>query len=262
MRISYDSKLLFDSDKFIGVNLGADFCAEHECGINGIKEKLEIDSSIPGVDGMKMNCIPKEFYFDKVIIDKKKYYVFLCLSSVKFLNITKTAKGKVPLKVLREILPVYNLKKSGIAAAWDDEEFGFALSEKYEKEANLFYKAFIEKDIIVSLSGGHVFKNNGLTFIIYSVFPQKYKDDILKKSISHKKLLEAVRKSKIEKLLERKGKRYLALSPKWKDSTEKEIIFWLNPYDETCNYGWFSLKDLKNWAHNKGPIIKRKDDNA
>ena len=59
--------------------------------------------------------------------------------------------------------------------------------------------------------------------------------------------------------MEKAGKKYFALSPRWKDDNKKEVIFWLNPYHQDIdNFGWFTVEDLKDWAKGKGKIPMKK----
>lgn len=70
------------------------------------------------------------------------------------------------------------------------------------------------------------------------------------------RLKEVVDKTNIYSILENAGKKYFALSVKWKDEKREDIIFWLNPMEQDkYNYGWFTINDLKDWAQNKGKII-------
>lgn len=64
-------------------------------------------------------------------------------------------------------------------------------------------------------------------------------------------------KTRIHKILAKSGKKYFALSPRWADDQKKEVVFWLNPYDQDkYNSGWFSVQDLKDWAKDKGKVMK------
>lgn len=55
--------------------------------------------------------------------------------------------------------------------------------------------------------------------------------------------------------LEIAGKKYHYLSPQWKNSEEKAIIFWLDLDDrKRCSSGWFTTKDLLDWIDVKGPV--------
>lgn len=70
---------------------------------------------------------------------------------------------------------------------------------------------------------------------------------------------DSAKKTKIKKILDRAGKKYFALSPRWKDENKKEVIFWLNPYyQDIDNFGWFTVDDLKDWAKGKGKIPMKK----
>lgn len=61
----------------------------------------------------------------------------------------------------------------------------------------------------------------------------------------------------------KKGKYWMALSPKWIDSdewkkklgTEFEIAYWVN-YGDDDVYGWFSVEQIKQWLSN--PDLKLK----
>jgi hypothetical protein len=64
----------------------------------------------------------------------------------------------------------------------------------------------------------------------------------------------------IHKKLKEADKKYFALSPRWKDKDKKEVVFWLNPYDQqNNNFGWYSAKDLEEWIEGKGPVPKNKE---
>lgn len=54
----------------------------------------------------------------------------------------------------------------------------------------------------------------------------------------------------------KKGKYWMALSPKWADAqhksklkTEFEIAYWVN-YGDDETYGWFSVEEIKKWLTN------------
>jgi hypothetical protein len=50
---------------------------------------------------------------------------------------------------------------------------------------------------------------------------------------------------------------YYALSPRWKDETKKEVVFWLNPCSQDrFNFGWFTVKDLDDWIAGTGKVPK------
>ena len=76
MRQSYGGNIIYNkNNEFVGVNLGADFCAEHEWGIQRMCTRLGVanNSITVGVDRRK---ITKGESVDggQVTIKKKKYF--------------------------------------------------------------------------------------------------------------------------------------------------------------------------------------------
>ena len=73
------------------------------------------------------------------------------------------------------------------------------------------------------------------------------------------RLITVASETGIYKILKDAGKRFFALSPKWKDDNKEEVVFWLNPIEQHIyNYGWFTVEDLKLWAKNEGPVMMEK----
>jgi hypothetical protein len=63
------------------------------------------------------------------------------------------------------------------------------------------------------------------------------------------KLLEEVKIT-----LKDRGKEWFSLE-RWQWD-EGEIRFWLNPIDqENYQVGWYSIRDLIDWAHDRGPVL-------
>jgi hypothetical protein len=59
--------------------------------------------------------------------------------------------------------------------------------------------------------------------------------------------------------LEKAGKDFFALSPRWKDAEKKEVIFWLNPENQRENNScWCTVSDLNDWIKGEGKIPKQK----
>src|SRR5690606_28298750 len=70
------------------------------------------------------------------------------------------------------------------------------------------------------------------------------------------RLREAAAKLTIAAELKAAGKRYFALSPRWKDDQESEVVFWLNPMEQQdYNSGSFTVDELRQWIRNEGRII-------
>src|SRR5574343_806914 len=78
MRASYRGFWITDdNEKFVGVNLGADYCAEHEFFIHGLYEAFDIDikdESKIGVELRTATQVPQNIIFGKV---KTASYLFV-----------------------------------------------------------------------------------------------------------------------------------------------------------------------------------------
>jgi hypothetical protein len=100
------------------------------------------------------------------------------------------------------------------------------------------------------------FMMGGLTFGIASKI-KEYDEAWKKSDISQYKLHKASEATGIEEYLRKHGKEYFALSPRWANDEETEIKWYLNPLRQSkYNFGNFNLEELKQWAHDEGPVIK------
>jgi hypothetical protein len=233
----------------VGVNLGSDFCAEHEWGIKGIMSAFGIPTEL-GVYGIKrrqITRVPEELAW--------------------------AAHGKNAGFVLpgtffdpnrfKSLITRGELSGTGLRAAWDENSFGIVSDARADID-NLFaiYEQFLKKNIVIMMAGNAlpVFDNPGLVIGIADAMTE----EILTKWYNHDKEHHQLRKdfdaTGIEKLLKEKGKQYFALNPK-RDWIAKDgsLLFWLNPMEQKeNNYGWFKLEDLLEWAEGKGKIPVKK----
>lgn len=253
MRQTNNSTIIEHDGKFIGIDLGADYCSEHECGIAGIKSDFNLDSSKYGVDRRKINRLPnsKAFYNSYAYV-RNKTKSFILFTNNRIIKEVKDGK---------ENKFYFNLS-TNLKALWDENEFAL-VTKKHHKEFEELNEAFQKKDIVIGLFGGHVFKNAGLTILIASRIPEEIKDSLYNQDKDVEKLNKAAKATKIEKILEKAGKGYYALSPKWiKDignitNSQYEVVFWLNPMEQQkYKYGWYTVEELIEWSNDKGPIIK------
>ena len=236
-----------DEGKIIGVNLSSDFTAEHERGIKRLKEAfgIPLDGTTRknfGIGGRAVTVFREAMLF----LDKGKTHTCLLF------NLYGRAK-----EIDWRNHPELCVGQGDIAAAWSDGDFGIITKNPYKILTEL-YEAFKRKDVCIMLGGGQFIENPGLLVVIASEIPKRIDEDLRRQDSSNFRLQEAVEKTNIRQILKEAGKKCLALEPKWKDKDEKEIQFWLNPYDQqNNNYGWFTLQDLLDWVQDKGRIPKK-----
>lgn len=145
------------NNKICGIHISADFCAEHEWGIDGIKEKFGIAKAQKGlsVKQFKITKVPKI----SLIQDGKKTYLFA--SKYDF------NANYVPSDL--------NFIRDGLAGAWDDSSFGIATDNQDHAKFLIRLKKEIEDcNVVIFLSKLPIlpkFSNAGLAILIHSEIP-------------------------------------------------------------------------------------------
>jgi hypothetical protein len=272
-----------ESGKLIAINLGSDFCAEHEWGIKGIQGSL----GIQGYSGVS---------FSRSRI--KEILEILKLSKSKKIGIeARTMTTILPTKVLVDNLDSvgvnvvsgfgkektkhtmwglalvsdwnasrfefsrladwYSPEKEQLIGHWGENDFGFICEDK--ELVSELKEAFDRKDIAIWTGSSGAFQNGGLIIAIASRLPDDFKSEWNSKDKDSIELDKAAANTGIYEKLEAADKRFFALSPRWKDKESKKVIFWLNPYDQANNEsGWYEVEDLLDWIDGKGKIPKHK----
>jgi hypothetical protein len=262
-RIGNNPKILTNDDgTLVGVNIGADYCAEHEWGIKRIilefRPNQKKSKKLLGAEFLRNKQFPQDsisfmevdgyycIYFDRF---SHKFYANKITDYIKqYLN------GELS----------YMKDKNDVCGAWCEKDFLIVL--KNEEHFNTLREAFETNDLMISTMGGGVFQNGGLSFLIVSRIPEEVKQSWIDADLSNMSLENDVEKSNIRKILKKAGKRYYALSPRRiskkemnDHNTKYDFIFWLNPQEQSIhNNGWYSVEVLKQWAKNEGPIMMSK----
>lgn len=249
MRQSYKNEILINDSKLIGINLGADYCAEHEWGIKRTHSSFGIDTSKFGLEKRKVTKTPSNLSWlenSKIRSFSKKKKVW---SGIYF---GYKEVGEQPF------IPASAYGEEDLLTLWSDGEFCI-LASTPEKTAQLkeIYDAFASNDIAIWLGGGGVFQNSGLCIAIASHLSKEITDNWHKADVEHEQLLADVKDTGIEVKLKAAKKGYFALSPR-RDS-DGSLIFWLNPMEQDKNNaGWFKVSQLEEWINDQGPIPKKK----
>ena len=253
MRHARDAAMITDNEKFIGFNLGADYCAEHEWGIKGIRNGFKIEPERLGIDGRSIRVSPDTILFKKVKYDKITGYILLYCPKYQFEYVGKLDKDGLGNLELYS----WDLTSHDISTSWDDKSFAILVTEKYKTELEDLYNALKSCDAIIFVGSSKVFQNGGLNVFIKSRVPKSVADEWLAKDLDAVELNIRARATGIYERLKAAGKQYFALSPRWKDEKRGEVIFWLNPMkQDENNFGWFTVKDLDDWIAGKGKIPK------
>jgi len=262
MRQSYGGNIIYNkNNEFVGVNLGADFCAEHEWGIQRMCTRLGVanNSITVGVDRRK---ITKGESVDggQVTIKKKKYF-YIYSENINYLM----DKDKITLRKIMDGLHMYpgemTLEKYGFMSFWDEGGFQLLFDEKYIEFGKELLNAIKTNDALLFVGKtSNPFSRGGLNVVILSRMDEEVLNEMKEKDEDQKRLAIRAVDTGIFELLKKAGKRYFALTPRWKDEKKKEVVFWLNPMEQHLyNFGWFSVKELQLWAKDKGPVMKKEN---
>ena len=100
-----------------GINLGFDFCAEHEQGIEGIHQVLGIPPQTKpmGLEAVRVNNIDS----DKVVLVEDEQIILLVHKD----NYYKEKLLRNREEFLRSLISTYYLENKDFDAAWDHNDF-------------------------------------------------------------------------------------------------------------------------------------------
>lgn len=227
----YDTKFIHNKSHLCGINLGYDHCAEHEWGIDILNCKFKVNTSdgVFGIDKRKITTLPDNLFFE----EKGNKKIIACSSS--------------------HYIPDYMLKDEKLTTAWSERDFCIASTSH---DMNELWEAFQNLDIAIGLGGkSNPFAGSGLIFMIVSNLPNATKQSMYNADKEYYDLQKDAHATGIYELLKEHGKKFFALSPARDD--DGSIRFWLNPYEQDkYNFGWYTLKDLQDWANDKGVIVR------
>jgi hypothetical protein len=255
--------VISENGTLLGVNLSADFCAEHEWGIKGVKNAFGIPEEINkyGMARRKITRFPTTIRWVKYTKDEN-YEGFIFATYFHENDADMRASGSSELTIWKPFVPAKRKGKKNtetpseqtLAAAWSEDDFAVVSTEpKQIAQLKEIFDQFEKLNIIIMLGARELFGNSGFIIGVADRIPQEYVNQWYESDKDWHEIRIEVDASGIEYLLKQAGCQYFALSPRrQKDGT---IHFWLNPMQQhKNNFGWFTYEDLKQWAKGEGPI--------
>lgn len=263
MRRGSNPAWLMDGDLFLGIGLGSDSCAEHECGVKGLRTLFGLDESKDGLPRRTVTVVPKGLELVEFQTASNKRLKQKPLSALAILYREPFIYNREAVATLKEgATKCYG--EPTLAAAWDEKEFAIvAYTEGDQAKLKLLWEAFQRKDVAFWPNIGVFHGGTGLTFAIPSLVPQVHKTTMYEGDLDQKKLIAKAKAIDIESVLRKADKRWFALIPKWVQSlvtgearTNYDIQYWLNPYEQgRYSAGYYTVADLKLWVEDKGPVL-------
>ena len=292
MRSGNNPDILVHDEKFVGVNLSADFCAEHEQGLGDLRRSLFCGEKTRETAGISWRIIgkvePDKNYFH---IEGKKnsmivfapYLGYSEESIERMKNWDGVDKGD---SSFRELLLG---KDDDVAAAWSNSDFGIMVNNKHKKDLQDLDHAIKNKNAAIWFGGGEaIFSRAAFCIGIVDRLPEEFIKDLKDYDLDKYKLIDASNATGIVKRIDEanlayskkwhednpnsrsicypaKPCGYHACSPAWKHDnwddknrpTKYDVVYLVNPQDQrNINYGWFTVEELELWLKGKGPIPK------
>lgn len=264
-----------DNKQMIGINLGADYCAEHEWGTKDLRNILgvEDDKNVMGIERYRIRAPKVEHIFLRE--ENKNNAALICIPYAWEMKDWAAQKFE---KLGHGELHIFD--KEELATAWSGKDFGIRVKRPVNiKRLKRLHSAILNKEACIWLGGGGVFQNAGLCIAIIDAVPEHLKKQMYDSHVERKKLEDASDatgiKQKIDALNEAHHEKhresfharmyppcgYMALSPAWLNGDAKSkhpVMYWLNPNDQQNNhYGWYTVEQLEQWMEGKGPVIER-----
>jgi hypothetical protein len=270
-----------ETGEVIAVSLGADFCAEHEWGIKGIKRLLGMsDLNVPDLQRSTVDRV-LEFLKLKgngpVGLDRMKQILDINVLhnlDTKGLNDTSgwgkdknrhTFWGLAVMDAWRQSHfdfkenlreNYYNPEREELIGYWGEGDFAVLVEDRSVVQD--LVEAFGKKDIAIWVGASGPFQNGGLIIAIASRLPVDFVQGMRDQDLGEIELQKAAARTGIHQKLAKADRKYFALSPRWSDD-QTQVKFWLNPYDQqNNNFGWYTVGDLEAWIEGTGPIPKTK----
>lgn len=276
MRRGYNCFFIRDTHgEIFGINLGADFTAEHEWGIKTINQYFDIKHELDGFDGRKNNKFPNDKepsleldgHGEMYILEQKDLYGIVFNFPKKYVN----GLLKTELRIYNNdeyyrnrcstVNGIKDKDQKDLACAWDERSFAFVTTPTIERKAfvNKLFESFKNLNGVIMLGGRVFIENAGLVLLNYNKIPEDVKEEFKNKDIKAKKdqkLYEKLEKdSGVFEAIEKSNKKFFYLRINSLDENGNPQ-WWLNPMEQQkYEAGWFSTKDLLDWANDKGKVV-------
>lgn len=243
--------LIGDHGEFAGICLGSDFTAEHENGIQPLRDLFGIRRTI--VQKRLLGIISKEspvFGIEARRV-RKDSSVLTKMSGFCILHTADVTKKYL------ETLCDYAKSKIGMGekfvSFWD--EYSFAIVGDEHKLTDI--KSSLAAGNAAIYIGNRSFSNGGLCLAIVDRLNSATLNGLRNADENAYKVGIEAEKSGVLDMLQKAKVEYHALSPAIRDG---KLLFWYNPIDQNHKAGWYEPDAFAQMLKGTGPIIKKSKD--
>lgn len=271
---------IMEGDRFVGVSLGADHCAEHEWGIARLHRLLGVPAKARA--GIARRTV-KSADIDPAVLtlhEDGEYIAIICRTRyggepdcnkltalVATDHLPCSPRFTIPKK--RKEKPTLDPEWE-FSAAWREDAFMLLAHSRFADQVRALHAAALRNDLAVFVGGtSNPFDRGGLILCIVSEVPAKYLKQMRDADLDRDRLEKAAKKSGIHAVLKAGNKDYFALSPRWFSEgawggrpvgpakSKYPVMFWLNPSkQDVYAAGWYTVEELQQWAKDQGPVFK------
>lgn len=248
----------------IGFSLHGDACAEHEWGVQPLKEALGTKERFENGLADRVNTrMPPAFKFETYTLPNGTPAAWLLLgdSAAKRWLERDPDMAWIQKEAFFRDTPYASSDDPDFAAAWGAEGCFVHVRELGNvNRLKAMAKAVEAHDLAFGGSLVDDRRVGGLTLVRASKVSPELAAKALADDQVGVRLRAAAAKVQpaLEATLKRAGKSWMALSPRW-NADQTEVRFWLNPMDQQTNQaGLYSVTELEAWARNEGPVLERR----
>lgn len=282
MRKAFDGGWLVSekNGQFMGINFGADFCAEHEWGIADLKRLLGVTEESNKLMGIEKRRVKVVNPATVALVEHGDVLSLVIDSPYSVKSIVENFDLEAQGKANKCHCEWRMGKDDTLLTLWSGGDCAVRVRGD-ENKARLreLHQALLNGDAAMWVGGGGVFKNGGLCIAIISKVDDESKQVMYNADQDRVNLNAAAEKTGIKKKIEAYNEQwrknyevetggrcyesppcgFFALTPKWGTidgkKTKHPVTFWLNPMrQDENNYGWFTVEELEQWLQGKGPI--------
>lgn len=285
-----------ENGRFVGFDLGADFCSEHEWGIKKLRSALGMSKNKIGIERYTATRCPEKALIIRTDA-KKECSILICIPDSEWYinsNPDHFSSYETVLKQYNSDLGFYDYRgqkpeeRAMLAGAWDEASFGIHTRIKeYTLYLQHLKDAILRGDAVIMVRGTlNPFENGGLVVAIRSRIPAEVDTRLKEQHLDRQRLERAAADTKIvERVNEVNSKHYadkgfrgespcgyFALSPSWAGEwnakypnrqTKHSVIFFLNPMNQRERYwGRVTVEEIEDWMQGKGFIMQKEHSNS
>lgn len=278
-RPSYENEFIIRNGKLVGFAFGYDACAEHECGLRPLMQAFGLKKIQNKTSGVLDKLFPSkpEYGLATRVATQLPPVVLHGVRTVDGVDVSylivdaekrSFRDGQVQYQVER-VHRSYRKPTIEFSSAWADDAFVICGSGPAAAYIDQIHVAIQSHTIALGSTRPNLTSAGGLCLYLVENFPA---DEFAAWEAEERTATEELQAHKarwhkeasdVIPLLKSAGKEWFSLTAENANANffvgdDGQLRVWLNPCQQNVNNsGWFTADDLRQWAVNEGPVVKR-----